>query len=106
MAEIRMRATSSKPATAQYTTDGPIRYSTPPSAGPAITPASKSIELSATALGNASTGTRFGVIAWPAGIQKARPVPKAVITKKIGHALGEPLRDSHARMAAQIAAAP
>ena len=104
MAKISTTARNSRPATAQYTTDGPIRYSTPPSAGPAITPISKSIEFSATALGKASGGTRFGVTAELAGIQNARPAPNTPITAKIGHTVWSPASEYQAKIPAQSAA--
>ena len=104
MTEISATARNSNPVTTQYTTDGPIRYSTPPNAGPAITPTSRSIEFSATALGKASGGTRFGVIAELAGIQKARPAPNTPITAKIGQTVRSPVSEHHAKIPAQSAA--
>src|SRR5579871_5408083 len=104
MVDTRVNATSSMPATVQYTAAGPNIYNTPPSTGPTITPASNSMEFMATALGNASGGTRFGVTAWLAGIQKARFAPNTAMTAKIGHTLFSPVSDNQARVPAHNAA--
>jgi hypothetical protein len=68
-----------------------------------MTPAWNSVEFTATALGNASTGTRFGVIACPVGIQKARPQPNSNIARKTGQMPRWPESVNHSSSAAQQA---
>src|ERR1700722_6442997 len=104
MVDTRVNATNSSPATVQYTVAGPKRYRAPPTTGPTITPASNNMEFNATALGNASGGTRLGVTAWLAGIQKARFAPNTPMTAKIGQTLVNPDRDSQANIPAHAAA--
>jgi hypothetical protein len=42
------------------------------------------LEFTATARENSEGGTRFGMIAWPAGIENARAMPKTTITANTG----------------------
>ena len=58
-----------------YTTSYPKIASTPPMDGPAITPTWNRMAFTDTAPGNMFLGTRFGVIACPAGAQNARATP-------------------------------
>ena len=63
MVIINETTVTSRTTTVPYATSGPQSSSTPLNAGPMITPVWKSVEFTATALGNTSRGTRFGVIA-------------------------------------------
>ena len=49
-----------------------------------ITALWNSVELNATADGKTSRGTRFTTMAWPEGIQNARPAPNRAIARKTG----------------------
>ncbi len=69
---------------------GPARYTIPPIAGPAMVETCHVLELTATAREKNDGGTRFGMIAWPAGIENARAVPKMTITAKTGQATARP----------------
>ena len=48
------------------------------------------LEFTATAREKSEGGTRFGMIAWPAGIENARAVPKTTITANTGQATLRP----------------
>jgi hypothetical protein len=60
------------------------------SAGPTIVVSCHNEELSATAVPKCSRGTRFGSIAWLAGMANARATPNNVMTPKTGRALSRP----------------
>ena len=62
-----------------YTTWKPKMASTPPIEGPAITPTWNNTAFADTAPGSMVFGTRFGVIACPAGAQNARASPNNTI---------------------------
>ena len=48
------------------------------------------LEFTATARENSEFGTRFGMIACPAGIENARATPKTTITANTGQATARP----------------
>ena len=61
----------------------------------------QALELTATAREKSDGGTRFGMIAWPAGIENARAVPKTIITAKTGQATARPESVKASRSSAQ-----
>src|SRR6185503_83734 len=69
---------------------GPRRYTRPPIAGPAIVETCQALEFTATAREKSAEGTRFGMIAWPAGIENARAMPNTTITPNTGQATVRP----------------
>ena len=85
-----------------YTTWKPKIASTPPIDGPTMTPTWNNTAFADTAPGSRCLGTRFGVIAWPAGAQNARARPNNTIapnTMRDVRAAGqrEPQQDGGAR---------
>ena len=62
----------------------------PPIAGPAIVETCQVLEFRATARENSEFGTRFGMIACPAGIENARATPNTTITANTGQATVRP----------------
>ena len=72
-------------------------------AGPTITAVWNSVELRPTAVGNTSVGTRFTTIAWPLGIQNARPAPNSAIAANTGQTSRPPCNVNPIRTTAHSA---
>ena len=73
--------------------------------GPAITPTWNNTAFTDTAPGNRVFGTRFGVIACPAGAQNARATPNNTIAPNTMATLLLPESVNHSRMAAPTSSA-
>ena len=77
-------ASKNSPAAVAYTTGAPATYRKPPSAGPRMTPVCPAELDSATARGNACSGTSVGNSACSVGVSNARIAPITTTHRKIG----------------------